>query len=274
MNKFKLALTALALSVSFAGNAVAEDDPLLQAVQETREGKLSNFFSVTQNAEWVASLPETSGMIITKLKNGEYMIVDANLRYAFYATKIVNIVNGDEVTGPQKANDVWLVNAEAVAKLPLPLFRYGPEKPKADITIMTAMTDDEPTRNTVEFIKKLMDEYRIDVIMMGTRNNVEAESAAHLMCAEDRLEAKQRLLDMKFPVKQDKLTHLKQHATCKGQEVLSTITLARMYNVKAYPFVYNAYGASVQGLPNDIEDFMVYQPNNLANIQGLDWSNK
>jgi len=268
------AIIRLTIILSSLLTSVVHADPLLESLKNNREATLSNFFSITQNAEWVATLPETTGMIITKLKNGDYMVVDGNLRYAFVASKIVNIDNGEQVVDEISANNVWLLHPEQISKLPLPLFRYGVDKPKADITIMAALEQNQSTKDTVEFIKKHESNYRIDVILMATTSRKAMDSVAHLKCAEDRKIAKQRFLDMKFPVKSDPKTHLKQLPTCSMEDVLSTLTLAKRYNVKAYPFVYNEYGGYATGLPNNIDDFIAYKPTNLAHVQGLDWSNK
>ena len=273
MNKLKTTLTCLALAFAFSSNANA-DDPLSESIANSREQKLSDFFSVTANAEWVANLPATNGIIITKLKSGNFMAVDSNMRYAFEIKRIVNVMNGAEVVDPKSANDVWLVYPDQIQKLPLPMFRYGPDKPKADITIMAGVEDDEASKATVEYVKQYMDKYTIDVILMATTSKKAGNSIAHLMCAMDRKEAKQRYLEMALPTKEDKSSHMEQNPNCKVEDVLSTFTLQRMYNVNTYPFAYNSHGASVSGLPQNLEEFLDYKPENLASIQGLDWSKK
>lgn len=273
MNKMKTALTTLALTMTFAGNALA-NDPLTESVANSRNQKLTDFFSMTANADWVAKLPETGGMVLTKLKNGNYIAMGTNMRYAFEVKRVVNIMSGEEVLDLKTANDVWLVYPEQIQKMPLPMFRYGPDKPKADITIMAPVQNDKASKSTVEFVKEHMDKYTIDVILMATTNKVAGNSVAHLMCAMDRKLAKERYLEMKFPIKEDKSTHLEQNPQCNVNDIISTFTLQRMYNVKSYPFTYNSHGATVAGLPENFEKFLDYKPENLASIQGLDWSKK
>ncbi|CAH1589269.1 MULTISPECIES: hypothetical protein [Vibrio] len=271
MNRINTALTALALAASVSGNALA-DDPLSESVANSREQKLTDFFSITANADWTAKLPETGGMVLTKLKNGNYVAMGSNMRYAFEVKRVVNIMNGEEVLDLKTANDLWLVYPEQVQKMPLPMFRYGPDKPKADITIMAPVQDDKASKSTVEFVKEHMDKFTIDVILMATTNKVAGNSVAHLMCAMDRKLAKERYLDMKFPIKEDVSTHLEQNPQCNVDDIISTFTLQRMYNVKTYPFTYNSHGATVAGLPENLEQFLDFKPENLASIQGLDWS--
>ncbi|AIW22723.1 hypothetical protein F0267_01155 [Vibrio coralliilyticus] len=273
MNRINTALTALALALaaSVSGNALA-DDPLSESVANSREQKLTDFFSITANADWTAKLPETGGMVLTKLKNGNYVAMGSNMRYAFEVKRVVNIMNGEEVLDLKTANDLWLVYPEQVQKMPLPMFRYGPDKPKADITIMAPVQDDKASKSTVEFVKEHMDKFTIDVILMATTNKVAGNSVAHLMCAMDRKLAKERYLDMKFPIKEDVSTHLEQNPQCNVDDIISTFTLQRMYNVKTYPFTYNSHGATVAGLPENLEQFLDFKPENLASIQGLDWS--
>lgn len=276
MNKIKsstLRMLAIALTFMGTGHAFA-DDPLSESLLNTRNQKLSDFFSMSANAEWVAKLPETGGMVLTKLKNGNYMAIGSNMRYAFEVKRVVNIMSGEEILDLNTANDLWLVYPEQIQKMPLPMFRYGPDKPKADITIMAPVQNDKASNSTVEFVKKHMDKYTIDVILMATTSKVAGNSVAHLMCAMDRSLAKERYLEKKFPIKDDPTTHLEQNPQCNVDDIISTFTLQRMYNVKSYPFSYNKHGAIAAGLPVDFEKFLEYKPENLAAIKGLDWSKK
>lgn len=248
-----------------------QSDPLLQSLSNNREANLAEFFSVTEKAEWVASLPPTQGLVVVKLKNGQYMIIDAGMRFAFEAGAIVDIGNGQVIDTPEKINDAWLVNVDAISSMPLPIFTYGVDKLKADFTVMVAMVDHPSTKAVMDLIRENQNKYRIDVMLMGTTDKTQLLSAGNLYCAEDRKLAKERLLDLKFPLKSDKTTWLDQLPTCKHEDVLSAFNVAKMYSVNKYPFFYNSYGAYMTGVPLQIDKFIEWKPKNMAAVQQFNW---
>lgn len=265
-----IALSSALLS-PLAISADPANDPLLKSLEGDRTAALSKFFSVTEKAEWLAKLPPSDGLVIIKLKSGEYMIVDSGLRYAFEAKSIVDIGNGQVVDDRDKVNQLWKVNVDALSTLPLPLFTYGQDKLKADFTVMVSMSNHASTKAVMDMIRDKQDDYRIDVMLMGTFDEVQLLSAGNLYCAEDRKLAKQRLLDLKFPLKSDKTTWLKQLPTCKHDDVISAFNVAQMYHVKKYPFFYNKNGASITGIPTDIDKFVEWNPTNIASYKHFDW---
>lgn len=264
-------LVSALLSTTVIASQSAPNDPLLSSLHSDPALKTQEFFSPSDKAEWVANLPPTNGLIVTKIRSGQYMIVDANLRYAFYANNIFDILNGREITSPEQMNDVWLINTDKLSTQSLPIFSYGKNKAIADITIMMPMEQSDVAKNITDYIKKHQADFRIDIILMGTKNRQQLLSASNLYCAKDRDQAKSNLLNLIFPINSDKSTWLEQHVTCNAKDVISAMHVAKIYNVTLYPFSFNNAGASQIGLPDDLKSFSVLAPKDLANPQILDW---
>lgn len=274
MTNIKSILLTSILSVLMNNSAMASqsdpDDPLIQSIAEMPKAKLKEFFSPTNSgADWVAGLPTSPGMIVTKLKNGQYMIMDANFRYAFYANNIIDITRGREVTSLEDMNDIWLIDTSKLNSNKLPIFSYGLSKPEADLYILMPMENSKVTKNITNFIKENVDKYRIDIMLMGSKNRQQLISASNFYCAKDRTLAKANLLNLIIPVKEDKSTWMPQHITCDTKNVIAALAIAKVYNVMTYPFLINPHGASSTVIPTDIQSFIQNKPTNLHSATDL-----
>lgn len=213
--------------------------------------------------------PMPAGMILTRLKNGESVLVDANMRFAMKGN-LYDISRGREIIDEKTADDTWLINSKKLDSIPTPSFSFGVDKMRPDLTIMIHPdSNDQGTLDSIEFVKKNSDKYRIDLMLMATRSRVDALSVGNLYCAKDHKEAKKRILEGKFPIADDKSTHLEQMVTCNIRDVLGSIMIANMYQVRAYPFIYNRNGAFMEGLPKneDTAKFVSLKPTGMSKIE-------
>lgn len=265
--KIKFIIVALSL---LSSSALAEIDPLLNSLKSKSKNKLAEFLGPTSVAEWTAGIPAPAGLLAVKLKNNQFMIVDTQARYAFYASSIFDIAGEREVKTEDDFNSMWQINAKGISQFALPIMTFGVDKLNADITIMATAQNTAATKMTIKYIETFKNKYRIDVILMGSKNKAALAAASNLYCAEDRLLAKQRFMELKFPTKTDKSTHLKQLATCDTDAVLKSIQIALMYRVKTLPFTYNSYGSFFEGLPPDPKEFTEKKSMGLANIMHVE----
>jgi hypothetical protein len=213
--------------------------------------------------------PMPAGMILTRLKNGESVLVDANMRFAMKG-QLFDVSRGQEIVDAKTADEAWLINSKKLDSIPTPTFSYGADKMRPDLTIMIHPdSEDEGTKEALEFVKKHSDKYRIDLMLMATRSRTDALSVGNLYCAADHKEAKSRILKGKFPIAEDSDTHLEQMPTCQIRDVLASIMIASMYQVKAYPFIYNQNGAFMEGLPksDDLDKFVALKPTGMSKIE-------
>ncbi|PSX07085.1 hypothetical protein C0W27_16070 [Photobacterium angustum] len=259
----KLKFAALSLLLL---SSISNADPLLNSLKAKPQNKLAEFLAPTSVAEWTASMPAPAGLLAVKLKNNQFMIVDTQARYAFYANSIFDIAGEREVKTEDDFNSMWQINAEGISNFKLPLMTFGVDKLTADITIMATAQNTDATKMTIKYIETFKDKYRIDVILMGSKNKAALAAASNLYCAEDRKLAKQRFMELKFPSRSDKSTHLKQLATCDTDAVLKSIQIALMYRVKTLPFSYNSHGSFYAGLPPKPSEFVDKKSMDLANV--------
>lgn len=263
-----LKLSALVASAVLSFNASADTDPLLDSIRNSQQGQLAEFLGPGADlAQWTANLPPPAGLIAIKLKTNQFMIMDMQMRYAFYANSIFDIANNRQVIEADDFNKMWHINGDSIIESDLPIFNFGVDKLRADFTVMLMAADSDATKATIGFIKEHMSDYRIDVLLIGSENRESLTAAANLYCAEDRVAAKERLLNLEFPVANDPSTHLKQILTCSPESILHAIQVAGMYGVKRLPFSYNANGAWIYGLPDDIPEFVKATEMNRAHIQ-------
>lgn len=269
MNKLKKAMV-LGLCLFSMNSFGDENDPLLNSIKSQTQNKLASFLGPTAVAEWVAGMPSPAGLIAVKLKTDQFMIMDTQARYAFYANSIFDIAGEREVKTEDDFNAMWQINSKGISKLKLPTMTFGVDKLTPDMTIMATAANTDATKMTVNYIKTFSDKYRIDVILMGSKNKAALAAASNLFCAEDRVLAKERFLALKFPTQNDKSTHLKQLATCDTNAILQSIQIALMYRVQTLPFAYNSYGSFFAGLPPKPHEFIEKKSMKLANIQRVE----
>ena len=131
------------------------------------------------------------------------------------------------------------------------------------------MENSKVTKNITNFIKENVDKYRIDIMLMGSKNRQQLISASNFYCAKDRTLAKANLLNLIIPVKEDKSTWMPQHITCDTKNVIAALAIAKVYNVMTYPFLINPHGASSTVIPTDIQSFIQNKPTNLHSATDL-----
>lgn len=267
--------TVIALSATLAlGTANANGlDPLMKALQSQPDTKKAEFLSpAAKGAEWLAMLPDTSGMYAVKLKTGQFMIMDSHFRYAFYANNLFDMIRGQEITTIEELNQVWLIDESKLDPNTLPIFSYGQEKPKADMTILVGVHKSEATKRLMQFVKENQEKYRIDLVLMGTTGKRQLFSVINLFCAKDRVLAKERLLNLEIPTYGDEESLLDYHATCNREHIMAGTAISKMYNVTHYPYFINGKGHSTIGIPKDLEKFLTELPENPSH--SIDFSNE
>ncbi|MDA0152467.1 hypothetical protein OH460_09140 [Vibrio sp. Makdt] len=267
VSSMSLALTLMASSSAFSNETV---DPFLKAISSSKNAKQSEFFSpVASGAEWLATLPSNAGLFAIKLKTGQFMIMDAGFRYAFYANNLFDIIRGQEITTVDELNDVWLIDTEKLSSNNVPIFSYGLEKPQADLVIFMPMVKNNDTINIANMLNENKDKLRIDIVLIGSHDPKQINTGAHLFCAKDRKLAKERLSNLEFPKYGEKDTYLDQHATCNKKHMMAGLAIARMYNIFSFPYFVNKNGATNNGVPEDINEFVTLTPVNPSHSRDL-----
>ncbi|MCQ1058396.1 hypothetical protein LRP52_23915 [Photobacterium sp. ZSDE20] len=250
--RIKSMIAALALTAGT--QVIADDDPLASFANKSGQNQTANFLAMAENAEWFAKLPPSQGWVLMKLKNGTMMMVDTDMRFAINGAELFDLRHQQRVDNLDAANQSWLVNLNNLDHFDLPVFTYGPDKPKADFTVLLAPTNHAEILDTLSQIKDNQDKYRFDVVLMGTVSQTVYEISVNLFCAEDRVEAKERLLNADYPDTSTEETRMPMLPTCEHSKVADAFALTHLYNITRYPYIIRHDGAAIAGSPRSMEE--------------------
>ncbi|MUJ20379.1 hypothetical protein [Aliivibrio fischeri] len=266
------AFAALAFSIPAFSSADTELDPLTISVQQNEMNIGARYYSQVKpkNIEWMAQLPPTLGWTMMKLKNGRFMLIDSSMRFAIDGAKLMDNQFKQLIDSPEAANDAWRISPKELTRLleRLPIFTYGVDKPKADVTILLSSRKDEATKDAVELIKNNLDKYRIDVVLMADlKDTISNATSVNLYCAIDRKDAKKRLLEMDFPDVTKANDRLEMLPTCEYKtKFAGTISFALLNNILKIPLYIKGNGDTLISSPKSLEAFLNFEESRRADM--------